>query len=80
MDGLRMILTLALAVTCYSLQDIKDARCEALCRRDLHTTGRANPKKLNECICEDRHLYEDLRDRHLNLGPTNLQQKDEDED
>lgn len=69
---------LAVAVVCYSLQDVKDAQCHVLCKKENHTSGHSDPKDPKGCICEDKLKYEELMYHRVHLGTVDSKDQPED--
>jgi hypothetical protein len=62
---MRAFAALVLALSCYSLQNVRDAGCDALCRYEDYTSGKADGR---DCLCTKRKDFKEMRDRVVDLG------------
>jgi hypothetical protein len=54
-----------LAITCYSLQDVRNEGCKALCKRDGYDKG---SEIKGECVCqESKGAYDDYTHRRITI-------------
>ena len=56
------------AAACYTVKDVRDAVCQALCKRDGYASGRAAGKKLEHCECFDIKNPKELQSSSISMG------------
>ena len=56
------------AATCYTVKDVRDAVCQALCKRDGYASGRSAGKNFDRCECFDIKNPKELQSSSVSLG------------